>query len=379
MKPESDSNGRKTAPLAFSRLCPAHLYTSSRSNLCIAMSSSHQVAIPQGTAEKTHFSPLSEARTLRGGGCDVTQEDVINMNENLIPTLPEEYRVIATNVINFGWASLAHSSRWFFKKDSQDRIIGAVMNDLRDCYTRAFCPLSLLDEVLEEALDWHAEVIFFGSAPQYQTEVLKAVMARHAYTSPTGFESYAMIVMNDHERFVQAKHSRVSLPTGFVGDSLNHPADSAYINDSWAYRSSTSYIALAESIHSRPSACIRDPKRLGLQNHPEFALTNDLAGWEICRGDFSLGSLRVLDPYQGKGLGKWLSIELTSRILEQVPEPAFAHAVASPHPTPIAFVDVDNHASFKLHAGLGYDRMPNQLFSWVRWNRPGVHGDEMVA
>lgn len=343
------------------------------------MNSTDHAPSAQTSAEKMLFEPLSNVRTIRGGGISITQADVINMNQNLIHTLPEEYRVIAANVINFGWASLAHSSRWFFKKDAEDRIVGAVMNDLRDCYTRAFCPLSVLDEVLEEALDWHSEVIFFGSAPQYQSEVMKTVMARHGYTSPTGFETYAMIVMNSPERFAEARNARSELPAGFIGDSLKHPEDSTYVNDSWTYRSSTSYTALAESIHSRPSACIRDPQRVGLQTQPDVTLTNDLAGWEICRGDYSLGCLRVLDPFQGKGFGKWLSIELTSRILEQTPEPAVAPFAVGPHPTPIAFVDVDNHPSFKLHAGLGYDRVPNQLFAWVRWNRPGVVGDEMVA
>lgn len=325
------------------------------------------------------FAPLSTDCTIRGGGCLLTQADVLNMNQHLIPSLPEEYRVIAANVINFGWTSLVHSTRWFIKKDAEDRITAAVMNDLRDCYTRAFCPLSMLDEALEEALDWHAEVIFFGSAPQYQSEVLKTVFGRHGYTSPKGFETYALIVMNHPERFAEARNARPQLPAGLIGDSLKHPEDSTYVNDSWTYRSSTSYTALAESIHARPSACIRDPQRSGLEHHPDFALTNDLAGWEICRGDYSLGCLRVHDPYQGKGLGKWLSIELTSRILEQVPEPAIAPFTVNPHPTPIAFVDVDNHPSFKLHAGLGYDRQPNQLYAWIRWNRPGVVGDEMIA
>lgn len=335
---------------------------------------------PSGASEQAGYVPfeaLSRMRSIRGGGLPITLADVIDMNTNLIPSLPEEYRTTTCNFINFGWESLSAGTLWYFKRDaSSARIVGAVVNDLRDHYTRVFTTVDLVDSLLEECIDWQADVIFFGSTPGYQLDAINAVFARHSYHSPLGFETYGMIMLTQPEKFAEARKAQMKLPDGFCGDSLRHPEDSTYVDKSWTYHNSNSYPTLAESIYSRPSACIRTCSE-SKTDFPE--LTNRLVGWEVARSDFSLGSLRVLDSFQKKGFGKWLSIELTAKILDLAPTPAVAPHVTCSHPIPTAFVDFSNTASIQLHAALGYTMLANQLWGWARFNRPGTSGTDTVS
>jgi hypothetical protein len=315
---------------------------------------------------------LSERPSLKNGGSPITDADIAELNRHLLPTLPLELRVIASNVINFGQESLQKGSRWFMKRASDGRITAAVMNDLRDNYVRFFCRPDEIEELFEEALNVEADGHYFGAAPEAQVPFLEACIRKHRYTSRNWFEMYDMIVLKDYDKFHQAYKALPKLADHFVGDSLKYPEDAEYIDRSWTYHSAHSFIIFAESIYSRPSVCIRDPQHVGVKIDPTFAITNDLAGWEICRSDYSLGSLKVHEPYRMQGLGKWLSSELTFKIISQPLSPAAVGVACFPHPQPIAFVDSSNVASFKLHDQLGYEKGPS--FGWARVNKIGIDG-----
>jgi ribosomal protein S18 acetylase RimI-like enzyme len=317
------------------------------------------------------FPYRSKLISIRGGGSAITEADIIDLNQHLLPSLPYELRMIAANLLNFGWHSLLPGTRWFFKKDDHGHIIGAVMNDLRDHYTRLFCDPALCCDLLEEVIDWNAEAIYFGCTPEAQLTHIEAAMERHRFHSKIGFELYPMIFLSNYEKFEESRKAQKTLSPGFVSDSLKWPTDSDYVNATWTYSSATSHITIGESVYSRPSACIRDPERVGLESSPDFTLTNDLVGWEIVRSDYSLGSLKVLEPYRMRGFGKWLSTELTAKLISVPLARPLSGIAVYPHPQPIAFVDQENQASFKLHQGLGFET--GTKFGWTSFNRHDNH------
>jgi len=325
----------------------------------------------------TGFPALSPFPVLRGGGSMISRSDVVDMNLYLLPRLPVEFRAICANILNFGWQSLSQGTRWHFKRDAQGHIVGAILNDLRDHYTRCWCEVDILEEMMEEAIDWPgADLVFFGCAPEWQTAHLEAIMARHRWNTRLGFEVYVIIALKDYQRFEEARREQ-TLGAHFKADSLSYPSDSDFVNASWTYKNDSSHITIGESVYSRPSVCIRDPERKGFTSKPETDLINDLVGWEITRSDYTLGSLKVLEAYRSQGLGKWLSAELTAKILSQRPASDLAQIAIYPHPQPLAYVDPSNIPSLKLHEALGYQT--GGRLGWARYTREGANVPESAV
>jgi hypothetical protein len=336
-----------------------------------------EVSTCVGIATKEPFPLRSKLLSLSGGGSPIQVADIIDMNLHLLPRLPIDLRAIAANMMNFDWDSLSNGTLWFFKRDDQGHITAAVLNDLRDHYTRLFCETKDCADVLEEALDWTAESIYFGAAFEPQIPYIERAMRDHRYHSKNGFDLYPSISLSDYEKFQEARNNQKTLPTGFVSDSLKWPTDSDYVDASWTYHSPTSHITIGESIYSRPSVCIRDLEKIGMLPEHSSSMVNDLVGWEITRSDYSLGSLKVIELYRLKGFGKWLSTELTSKIIAVTPIPEIASVAVFPHPKPIAFVDKDNIASIKLHEGLGFQL--SSSFGWTCFNRHDIHLTHTVS
>lgn len=310
--------------------------------------------------------PLSPFRSLKNGGSHLTLADIEDMNRHLLPSLQGELQIAAANLINFGWDSLHDGTRWFFKRDAQGRIKAAVLNDLRDHYTRCFCQPEELDALLAEAIDCASEMIHMGAQPEAQWPIIEAFFLRHDYTASYGTEPYSIVLLTDYHKFNEAYQSLQKLPPHFVIDRLRFPEDAEFIDRSWTYHGPTSYPPIGESIYSRPSICLRDPGHVGLKNMPSVSLPLDLAGWELCRSDGSLGSLRVSEPYRNQGLGKWLSAELAKKVLLLDPIPEIAHVALYPRIQPLAYIDPENEASFKVHDALGFTR--GQQFGWSKWH-----------
>lgn len=309
--------------------------------------------------------PLSSFRSIKGGGSSITIADIEDMNRYLIPSLDGELGLMLANLLNFGWDSLQEGTRWHFKKDAQGHITGAILNDLRDHYTRCFCRLEELDALMTEALDCTAGFIHFGATPIEQWPLVEAFFARNEWFAYEDFFGYVLIRLSDYNKFNEALKMLQKLSPHLKAERLRFPDDAEFIDRSWTYYSPTSYPPIGESIYSRPSMCVRDPEHVGIRSTPDFTLTNDLVGWILCRSDGSLGSLRVLEQYRNQGLGKILSAMLVEKLLAVPLIPEVASVAAVPRIQPIAYIDPENEASFKIHEALGFTR--SKMYGFLKW------------
>lgn len=124
-------------------------------------------------------------------------------------------------------------------------------------------------------------------------------------------------------------------------DSLT-VADAEFVDAHWTYRHEGSLEFFRRILAELPSSAVRIDGRL--------------AGWAVCydRVDdmVNLGSLRVLEPYRRRGLGRKLALDLVKKVLAR-------------GWTPLIHIVDSNTASKNLSMGIGFKPYPEKIF-WGR-------------
>jgi hypothetical protein len=121
-------------------------------------------------------------------------------------------------------------------------------------------------------------------------------------------------------------YNSVSLPSTYRSSTL-HPTDAAFVTSHWQYAEPGTEDFVRFIIENFSTVCVKDDE-------------DSLVGWYMQQPYGAMGMLHVLDAHRGKGLAKYMTVNMGKKLISR-------------GQIPYGYISESNVVSLRLHEECG--------------------------